>query len=177
MDQNLECQLESRHEYAQNRLDGDLSEIVTYRDKSTGTNTSRDGYRELMADAEAGELDTVVAHSITRVSRSIRDLERTVDRLADAGTDLHILSESLVMKPDDEDPAQKALFRLLGVFAEFEDEMAQKRTREGIAARMQNEEYHHGPAPLGVEEDDGQLIGGRTTTAWRRCSIWSRRAT
>jgi len=160
VDQNLERQLESTHEYAQDRLGADLSEIETYRDKSTGTNTSREGYREMMADAEGGELDAVVAHSITRVSRSIRDLERTVDRLAEAGTGLHILSESLVMKPDDEDPAQKALFRLLGVFAEFEAEMAQKRTREGIAARMQNEEYHHGPAPLGFEKDDGQIVEG-----------------
>lgn len=31
-------------------------------------------------------------------------------------------------------------------------------TREGIAARQNEENYHHGPAPLGAEKDDGRLI-------------------
>jgi DNA invertase Pin-like site-specific DNA recombinase len=36
--------------------------------------------------------------------------------------------------------------------------MAQQRTKEGIAARQQNEEYHHGPAPIGFEKNDGLLV-------------------
>jgi DNA invertase Pin-like site-specific DNA recombinase len=31
-------------------------------------------------------------------------------------------------------------------------------TREGIAARQQEDGYHHGPAPLGFEKDEGRLI-------------------
>jgi DNA invertase Pin-like site-specific DNA recombinase len=64
------------------------------------------------------------------------------------------------LKPHENDPYQTALFRVLGVFAELEAEIAQKRTREGIAARQQSEEYHHGPAPLGFEKDDGRLVEG-----------------
>lgn len=62
------------------------------------------------------------------------------------------------MKPDDDDPYQKALFRLLGVFAELEADMIQQRTREGIAARQREEEYHHGRPPLGFQKDDGRLV-------------------
>lgn len=62
------------------------------------------------------------------------------------------------MKPDDDDPYQKALFRLLGVFAELEADMIQQRTREGIAARQRDEDYHHGRPPLGFGKDDGQLV-------------------
>jgi hypothetical protein len=47
---------------------------------------------------------------------------------------------------------------LLGVFAELEANMAQQRTKEGLAARMQQDDYHHGRAPLGFEKDDGRLV-------------------
>jgi DNA invertase Pin-like site-specific DNA recombinase len=33
-------------------------------------------------------------------------------------------------------------------------------TKEGIAARQQNEDYHHGRPPLGFEKAEGQLIEG-----------------
>lgn len=48
----------------------------------------------------------------------------------------------------------------MGVFAELEADMIQQRTREGLAARMDSDDYHHGRAPLGFEKDDGQLIEG-----------------
>jgi len=60
----------------------------------------------------------------------------------------------------DEDPYQKAMLQLLGVFAELEAEMTRQRVREGIRTRMDNDEYHHGPAPLGFEKNDGHLREG-----------------
>jgi len=157
-DQNLDRQLERTSEYAQDRLGAGLNEIETHRDKSTGTNTERSGYRELMADVEAGEVDHVVVNSISRVSRSIRDLQRTVDRLENADTALHVVEEGLVLNPNEDDPYQDALFRMLGVFAQLEAEMTQQRVKEGIAARQNTEDYHHGPAPVGFEKDDGELV-------------------
>jgi DNA invertase Pin-like site-specific DNA recombinase len=71
---------------------------------------------------------------------------------------LHIVSEGLRMRPDESDPYQRALFQLLGVFAELEARMAQQRTKEGIAARQASDDYHHGRPPLGFEKADGQLI-------------------
>jgi DNA invertase Pin-like site-specific DNA recombinase len=65
----------------------------------------------------------------------------------------------LILCPGEDDPYQTALFQLLGVFAELEANMAQQRTKEGIAVRMNSdEEYHHGPAPLGFKKDDGELV-------------------
>lgn len=157
-DQNLDRQLEATQQYAQNRLDADVADIEVYRDKSTGTDTARDGYKDMMADLESEEIDAVVVNSISRIARSIRDLDRTAERVADHGASLHIISENFDLQPDDDDPYQRALFQLLGVFAELEARMAQQRTREGIAIRQQNDEYHHGPAPLGFEKDDGHLI-------------------
>jgi DNA invertase Pin-like site-specific DNA recombinase len=157
-DQTLDRQLTATHEYAEREFDVDLADLVVYRDKSTGTNTDRSGYKELMATAADGDLDAVVVHSVSRICRSISDLERTAGRLEDAGVELHIVTEGLTLRPDDDDPFQRALFQLLGVFAELEARMAQQRVREGIAARQATEEYHHGPAPLGFEKEDGRLI-------------------
>lgn len=159
-DQSLERQLTSTQQYAEGEFDADLDDLEIYRDKSTGTDTDRSGYQDMIGDADRGDLDAVVVHSVSRVCRSISDLERTASRLEEAGTALHIVSEGLTIKPGDDDPFQRALFQLLGVFAELEANMAQQRTREGIAARQQNDDYHHGPAPLGFEKDSGQLVEG-----------------
>lgn len=155
-DQNLDRQLEKTTDYASDQLGAPLDEIEVYRDKSTGTDTERSGYQSMMDDLD--EIDAVVVNSISRISRSIRDLDRTVDRFEADGTDLHIISEGLRILPDDSDPYQRAMLQLLGVFAELEANMAQQRTREGIAARQQHNDYHHGRAPLGFEKDDGQLV-------------------
>lgn len=158
-DQSLERQLQSTHDRAE-QLGAAPTDITTYRDKSTGTDTDRSGYRELMADVDDGCHDAVVVHSVSRISRSIRDLDQTVERIIDQNdTALHIISEGFDIVPgDDQDPYQRALLQLLGVFAELEAKMTQRRVEEGIQTRMENEEYHHGPAPLGFEKDDGYLV-------------------
>jgi len=157
-DQNLDRQLEGTHEYARDHLDVAPAEIVTYRDKSTGTNVERSGYREMLADD--GKLDHVVVQEVSRIARSIADLERTVERLREAGVAVHIVSEAMVLRPDadDEDPYQRALFQMLGVFAELDAKIKRQNIRQGIAARQESEEYHHGPAPLGFTKDDGELV-------------------
>lgn len=157
-EQSLERQIDATTEYARTHLDADLADVQVYRDKSTGTDTARSGYREMMNDVDDGKLDAVVVNSVSRISRSIRDLDRTAERVADGGAELHILAEGLTMKPDADDPYQTALFRLLGVFAELEADMIQQRTREGIAARQRDEDYHHGRPPVGFKKDDGYLV-------------------
>lgn len=157
-DQNLDRQKQAIADYAEHEFDAALADITIYQDKSTGTNTKRDGYKQMINAVETGDIDAVIANSVSRIARSIRDLERTVDRITDHGTEVHIISEGLTMKADHDDPYQNALFRLLGVFAQLEAEITQQRTREGIAIRQQNDDYHHGRAPFGFEKDDGRLI-------------------
>ncbi|AFK18643.1 recombinase family protein [Haloferax mediterranei ATCC 33500] len=159
-DQNLDRQIDATQKYAQRTFDVGLDELEVYRDKSTGTDTNRSAYKRMMSDVEAGAVDAVVVNSISRIARSIRDLDRTAERIGDCGAELHIISEGFALRPDDDDPYQRAMFQLLGVFSELEARMAQQRTKEGIAVRKQNEEYHHGPAPLGFEKDDGLLAEG-----------------
>lgn len=159
-DQNLDRQLEGVTEYAQRELAVDADDLQYFRDKSTGTDVDRSGYQALADAVEAGEVDTVVVLEVSRIARSIRDLERTVDRFREAGAELHIVEERLVVQPGEEDPYQRALFQMLGVFAELEAKIKRENIRQGIAARQESDEYRHGPAPLGFEKNDGALVEG-----------------
>lgn len=155
-DQSVDRQRQATTTYVTDTLERPLNETVAWTDKSTGTDTERSGYQDMIDALE--DLDAVVCKSVSRISRSIRDLDRTVERFEGAGTELHVIDEGLQIRPDDDDPFQTAVLQLLGVFAELEANMAQQRTREGIAARQANDEYHHGPAPLGFAKDDGRLV-------------------
>ncbi|WP_380675566.1 recombinase family protein [Salinigranum sp. GCM10025319] len=157
-EQNLERQLQSTSDYAIDELGTELANVVTYRDKSTGTNTERSGYRELMDAVDAGRVDAVVVHEISRLARSLQDLERTVSRLTDAGVEIHFVRDGLSFGDGKEQPMHRLQMQMLGAFAEWQARVKQMNTREGIAARKQEDGYHHGPAPLGFGKDNGQLI-------------------
>ena len=157
-EQNLNRQLTATSEYAQEELGAELVEMETYQDKSTGTNTDRSGYRQLMADVEAGNIDAVVVHDTSRLARSLQDLDRTVERVTEADTELHFVRDNLPPFTGKNDPMARLMLQMLGAFAEWEANVKQMNTKEGIAARKENDDYHHGPAPLGFEKDDGHLI-------------------
>ena len=171
-EQTLDRQLTGIFEYAEREFGADRSAVTIYRDKSTGTDVERTGYQEIMQRVDDGEIDVLVVYEVSRVARSIRDLSRTADRIRDAGGELHVVSEGLTLQPGDDDPYQDALFQLLGVFAELEAKIKRKNVSEGIAARQENDEYHHGPAPLGFEKDSGRLIEGANYD--RVCSVLDR---
>jgi DNA invertase Pin-like site-specific DNA recombinase len=104
------------------------------------------------------ELDHVVVHEVSRLARSIADFDRTVEQLHDAGTSVHIVSEGLHLPADDTDPYSRALAQLLGVFAELDAAIIRDRVQQGLDIRLSDPEYHHGPAPLGFDKDDGRLV-------------------
>jgi len=154
--QDPERQIQATQQYCQDHFPN--AEYRTYADISTGTNTSRSEYQQMMADIEHDEIDAVVVKSVSRVCRSVRDLDRTVEKMREHGTALHIIDESITIKPNVDDPFQRAMWQLLGVFAELEAKMTQQRIKEGISARRESDDYFHGPAPLGFDKQDGSLV-------------------
>lgn len=159
--QSLQRQLESVQQYAEDDLDTSLSELEVYRDKSTGTDTSRSGYREMMEAVEEGDIDKVVVHEISRLARSLQDLERTVSRITDNDAAVYFVRDGLSFGDGKERPMHRLQMQMLGAFAEWQARVKQMNTKEGIAARQQEENYHHGRPPLGFEKDDGRLIEGK----------------
>ena len=148
-DQNLERQHQQTKEYATDTLGVEPPAIEVFVDKQTGTDTDRDGYRELMAAVESGEVERVIASEVSRISRSVRDFAATVERIVDDnGVALHILDMGIDLDPDERDPYTRAFLTVAATFAELEAEIKRDNTREGIAASRAQGKWHGRP-PFG----------------------------
>ena len=75
------------------------------------------------------EFDIVAAWSVDRLGRSLQDLVGFLGEVHGAGGDLYLDRQGL----DTSTPAGKAMFQMLGVFAEFERSMIVQRVRAGMA--------------------------------------------
>lgn len=75
------------------------------------------------------EIDMVAAWSVDRLSRSLQDLVSFLGEVHGAGVDLYLHQQGL----DTSTPAGRALFQMMGVFAEFERAILVERINAGIA--------------------------------------------
>ncbi len=75
------------------------------------------------------DFDLVAAWSVDRLGRSLIDLVGLLQELHATGVDLYLHLQGMNTRT----PAGKALFGMLGVFAEFERSMIQERVKAGMA--------------------------------------------
>jgi DNA invertase Pin-like site-specific DNA recombinase len=80
-------------------------------------------------DAAQRKFDVVMAWSVDRLGRSLQDLVAFLSELHALRIDLFLYQQGL----DTTTPAGKAMFQMMGVFAEFERAMIQERVRAGLA--------------------------------------------
>ena len=76
------------------------------------------------------EFDVVMAWSVDRLGRSLQDLVSFLSEIHAAGVDLFLHQQGI----DTTTPGGKAMFQMLGVFAEFERAIMQERVRAGLQA-------------------------------------------
>ena len=88
----------------------------------------RPGFDALLKAAVRREFEIVAVWSSDRLGRSIAHLVEVLQTIRDAGLGLYIHTQAL----DTTTPAGRALFQMLGVFAEFERELIVARTRSGL---------------------------------------------
>ena len=80
-------------------------------------------------DAARRRFDVVLAWSVDRLGRSLQDLCGFLSELHSLGIDLFLHQQGI----DTTTPAGKAMFQMMGVFAEFERSMIRERVNAGIA--------------------------------------------
>src|SRR6516164_5790868 len=76
----------------------------------------RPEFDRLLKDASRGKFDIVAAWSVDRLGRSLKDLVAFLSDLQATGRDLYLHQQSI----DTSTPSGRAMFGMLGVFAEFE---------------------------------------------------------
>lgn len=89
----------------------------------------RPGLDAMLKGVARKEFDVVAAWSVDRLGRSLQDLIGTLNELKAKGVDLYLHKQGL----DTSTPAGKAMFQMLGVFAEFEREIIAERIHSGLA--------------------------------------------
>jgi len=102
-----------------------------YRDHGISGAKGRDKRPQFDALCKAAarrEFDVVMAWSVDRLGRSLQDLVAFLGELHAVGIDLFLHQQGL----DTTTPAGKAMFGMMGVFAEFERSMIQERVRAGL---------------------------------------------
>jgi DNA invertase Pin-like site-specific DNA recombinase len=89
----------------------------------------REAFDRLCKDATRRQFDVVMSWSVDRLGRSLQDLIGFLSELHAVGVDLYLHQQGI----DTTTPAGKAMFQMMGVFAEFERSMIQERVKSGLA--------------------------------------------
>jgi len=142
--------------------------IAEYTDEGISGAKGRDqrpGLDAMLNDAARRKFDLIMAWSVDRLGRSLSGLVATLGDLQSAGVNLYLHQQAL----DTTTPSGKAMFGMLGVFAEFERAMIQSRVKAGMA-RIRAEGRR--PGPKGLAADDPErytaIVDGLAhgKTAW-----------
>ena len=117
------------------RIDCEI--VKVYKDHGISGAKGRDkrpGFDALCRDAAKRQFELVMAWSVDRLGRSLQDLIGFLSELNSLNIDLFLHQQGL----DTTTPSGKAMFGMLGVFAEFERAMIRERVRAGLARARAN---------------------------------------
>src|SRR6516225_3052809 len=128
-------------------------EIVhVYKDHGISGAKGRDKrpqFDRLCRDAAKRQFEMVMAWSVDRLGRSLQDLVALLSELHALRIDLFLHQQGL----DTTTPAGKAMFQMMGVFAEFERTMIQERVRAGLKrAHSEGKQLGRPRIPADVEQ-------------------------
>jgi DNA invertase Pin-like site-specific DNA recombinase len=126
--------------------------VKVYKDHGISGAKGRDkrpAFDNLCRDATKRQFDIVMAWSVDRLGRSLQDLAGFL-------TEIHALRIDLFLKTQGVDtttPGGKAMFQMMGVFAEFERSIIQERVRAGLR-RAAGEGKRLGRPPIPEKTQD-----------------------
>jgi DNA invertase Pin-like site-specific DNA recombinase len=126
--QTVENQLRDLREVAERHGWHVVSEFTDRGISGAKGRDKRPAFRRLWEAVTRREIDMVAAWSVDRLGRSLQDLVGFLSELRAKEVDLFLHRQGL----DTSTPAGRAMFQMLGVFAEFERAMIQDRVRAGL---------------------------------------------
>src|SRR3954462_10031347 len=125
--------------------------VKVYKDHGISGTRGRDkrpGFDALCRAATKRQFDMVMAWSVDRLGRSPQDLVGFLSEIHALKIDLYLHQQGL----DTTTPAGKAMFQMMGMFAEFERAIIQERVRAGLA-RAKSEGKRLGRPPLPADTE------------------------
>nr|WP_281722038.1 recombinase family protein [Nitrosomonas nitrosa] len=115
----------------------------------SGGNLDRPALNALMADIEAGQVGMVVVYKIDRLTRSLADFSKLIEKLDAAGCSFVSVTQAF----NTSSSMGRLTLNVLLSFAQFEREVTAERIRDKIAASKKKGMWMGGMLPLGYDLD------------------------
>lgn len=115
----------------------------------SGGNLDRPALRALMADIEAGQVGMVVVYKIDRLTRSLSDFSKLIEKLDAAGCSFVSVTQAF----NTSSSMGRLTLNVLLSFAQFEREVTAERIRDKIASSKKKGMWMGGMVPLGYDID------------------------
>jgi DNA invertase Pin-like site-specific DNA recombinase len=115
----------------------------------SGGTMERPGVQRLISDIEAGRIDMIVVYKIDRLTRSLSDFAKLVDRLDAASCSFVSVTQAFNTSTS----MGRLTLNVLLSFAQFEREVTGERIRDKIAASKKKGMWMGGMVPLGYDVD------------------------
>lgn len=150
--------IESQIEFCRYELKGEPYRVYADRGYS-GKNTDRPAFGEMMRDMENGVIHRVVVYKLDRISRSILDFSRMMERFEVNRVEFVSTTE----KFDTSTPMGRAMLNICIVFAQLERETIQKRVADAYYSRSRKSLYMGGRVPYGFRLSSTTIDGVKTS--------------
>ncbi|MEL6569902.1 MAG: recombinase family protein [Pseudomonadota bacterium] len=121
---------------------------------ASGGTLERKALQRLLAEVDAGRVDMVVVYKIDRLTRSLSDFAKLVERLDEAGASF----VSVTQQFNTSTSMGRLTLNVLLSFAQFEREVTAERIRDKIAASKKKGLWMGGLVPLGYDKTDAGLV-------------------
>ena len=152
---SLDAQREACAAYvASQKAEGWVLLPTVYEDAGiSGGTLERPGLQRLLADIDAGLIDQIVVYKVDRLTRSLSDFAKLVERLEAAGAVFVSVTQSFNTATS----MGRLTLHMLLSFAQFEREVTAERIRDKVAASKRKGLWMGGRVPLGYEKDGRTL--------------------
>ncbi len=153
---SLEAQREACQAYITSQKHENWRALSTHYDDGgySGGSMDRPALGQLLADIDAGKVDTVVVYKVDRLTRSLADFAKIIERF-DA---CQISFVSVTQQFNTTTSMGRLTLNVLLSFAQFEREVTGERIRDKIAASKRKGMWMGGTLPVGYDLCDRKLV-------------------
>lgn len=120
----------------------------------SGGNMDRPALLKLLSQVENRKIDVIVVYKVDRLTRSLMDFSKIVDRLDEHNTSF----VSVTQQFNTTTSMGRLTLNVLLSFAQFEREVISERVRDKIAASKKKGMWMGGSVPLGYDVVDRKLV-------------------
>jgi site-specific DNA recombinase len=153
---SLHAQREACEAYVHSQAGEGWSALAEIYDDGgySGGDMQRPALQRLMADVDAGHIDVVVVYKVDRLTRSLADFAKIVERFDARGVSFVSVTQAF----NTTSSMGRLTLNVLLSFAQFEREVTGERIRDKIKASKQRGMWMGGNTPLGYEAQDRTLV-------------------